>query len=66
MTPKIIRLEDRQTGDVRYTLDRGQNQLLGPWYDTRQAAEQAQANDVLNKIQASNAIGEANRRAELD
>ena len=46
MTPErwnIIRIEDRQTGEMRYILDYGQLQLLGPWYETRAEAEAALA-----------------------
>ena len=38
---RILRLEDRQTRTIRYTLDRGDIQLLGPWYETRVEAETA-------------------------
>lgn len=37
----ITRVEDRATGEVRYCVDHGERQLLGPWYDTREEAEAA-------------------------
>ena len=43
LTPLIRRFEDRATGTVRYCIDRGEIQLLGPWYDTREQAETALA-----------------------
>lgn len=37
----VRRIEERDTGRVRYCLDEGQPQLLGPWYETRADAEAA-------------------------
>ncbi len=39
--PKVIRVESREDGSVRYAIDRGEAQLLGPWYETREEAERA-------------------------
>ena len=38
---KVRRLEDRQTGEISYTIDDGNAQLCGQRYDTRAEAEAA-------------------------
>lgn len=41
MTTTIRRIERRDTGEIRYTMDDGSPQLVGPWYDSREDAEAA-------------------------
>jgi len=49
MPIRIRKLEDRVTGEVRFCLDRGEPQLLGPWYDTRDDAERARAAALMGR-----------------